>query len=362
MPRLPIVFLLLLALLCHPPAQAQSDSVALTYKKLRDSYIIDLTYKINITPFILGAANGFELRSTENIRVRPNEMGSIGLRVSHRWVSGALAFGVKNIQSEKKGTTEFFNLNINTYRQKWGFDGYFHSYKGQYITNDEIAALPQFIDNETYPVLPDVNTLYTGVNAYYISNHKKFSYRASFMSNEIQKKSAGSFVLMLSYSFFKMDSDTGFVPGDLQSTIPLSSQIIDGKFNSWSIMPGYAYTLVFAKKFFFTLSPSIGLMTQYQNYTTKGTTEKGQSDGNVFYPRGMARAALGHNASKWYWGISAIVDNYIVRLPEKDLLIYNIGYANIYVGFRVNVPKRFRKFSKTINEYAPENIINEMTH
>lgn len=341
--------------------RAQSDSAALVYKKLRDSYIIDLTYKINVTPFILGSGNGFELRSNQNIRVRPNEIGSFGLRISHRWLSGAIAFGVKNVKSEERGTTDFFNINVNTYRQKWGFDGYIHSYKGQYITNDEIAKLPQFINTNTYPVLPDVSTLYIGTSAYYVSNHKKFSYRASFMSNELQKKSAGSFLFMISYSFFKLRSDSGFVPADIQASIPLSSQIVDGKFNSFSIMPGYAYTLVFAKKCFFTLAPSVGLMTQFQNYTTNGTTEKGKTDGRVIYPRAMARAALGYNASKWYCGISAIVDNYIIRLPQKDLLIYNIGNANVYFGYRFNVPKKFRKFSKTINEYAPENIINEMT-
>lgn len=361
MSRFPILCFLLLTTLSFV-SYGQSDSVARTYKKMRDSYIIDLTYKINITPFLMGSGNGFELRSNKNIRVRPNEIGSIGLRISHRWISGAVAFGFKNIQSEQKGTTDFFNININTYRQKWGFDGYIHSYKGQYITNDEIANLPQFTNNNTYPVLPNVNTLYIGTSVYFVANHKKFSYRASFMSNELQKKSAGSFLFMISYSYFKLSSDTGFVPGDIQPSIPLSSQIIDGKFNSYSIMPGYAYTLVFAKKCFFTLAPSLGLMTQFQNYTTNGTTEKGQTDGSVIYPRAMARAALGYNASRWYWGISAIVDNYIIRLPQSDLLIYNIGNANLYVGFRVNVPKRFRKFSKTINEYAPENIINEMTH
>jgi hypothetical protein len=360
--RLPFMLYFLTAMCCHIKLCAQSDSAAAVYKKLRDSYIIDLTYKINITPFIMGSGNGFELRSTKNIRVRPNEYGTIGLRVSHRWISVALAFGIKNLQSEKKGTTEFFNINVNTYRQKWGFDGYYHSYKGQYISNDDIANLPQFKNTQTYPILPSVRTVYIGTSAYYVSNHQKFSYRASFMNNELQKKSAGSFLLMASYAFFKLNSDTGFVPGDVQSSVPISSQITDGKFNSFSIMPGYAYTLVFAKKYFFTLAPSVGLMTQFQNYTTNGIMEKGKNDGNVIYPRAMARAALGYNASKWYWGISAIVDNYIIRLPQNDLLIYNIGNANVYVGFRLNVPKRFRKFSKKINEYAPENILNELVH
>lgn len=347
---------------CQTQLFAQSDSTVTAYKKLRDTYITDLTHKVNITPYILLAGNGFELNSNHNVRVLPNELGSIGLRVSHRWVTVGLSVGVNNLQAEQKGTTEFFNFKINTYQKKWGFDGYYHSYKGHYVRSDEIENTPQFLNTQTYPIVPDLHTQYTGINAYYISNHQKFSYRASFIVNEIQRKSAGSFILMLSYSFFKLNSDTGFIPGNLQAGIPVTSQIVDGNFNSWSIMPGYAYTLVIAKKYFVTLSPSIGLMTQFQNYTTKGTTEKGATDGNIIYPRAMARAALGYNGTKWYCTVSSIVDNYLIRLPEQDLLIYNIGNASLNIGFRINVPKRFRRLSKTINEYAPENIINEISH
>jgi hypothetical protein len=348
----------LLLILVQTPSFAQMDSAARAYAKLRASYIIDLTYKINFAPFVLASANGFQLKSNYDIRVRPNEIGSIGLRVSHRWLSGALTFGIKNIQSEKKGTTDFLSLTINTYRPKWGFDGYFYSYKGEYISNKQIRELPQFMDSKTYPILPNVNTLYTGTNVYYIANHQKFSYRASFMCNEIQKKSAGSFLVMASYSHFSMNSDTGFVPGTIQPEIPLTSQIVNGKFNSFSIMPGYAYTLVFAKKYYLTLAPSLGLMTQLQDYTTQENSHK---DWQVIYPRAMMRTAIGYNGSKFYYGLSAIVDNYIIQLPQKDHLIYNIGNANIYVGFRVNVPKRFRKFSKTIGEYAPEKMLNDLT-
>jgi hypothetical protein len=354
-------FLLLFCLTCCCCAnlRAQSDSAALANKKLRKSYVIDLTYKISITPFLLASANGFELKSKYNIRVVPNEIGSFGLRLSHRWLSGALSFSIKNLSPERRGTTEFLSITFNSYHPSWGLDGYYFSYKGQFISNKQIADLPQFLDTKTYPILPKVNTLYAGTNLYYIANHRKYSYRASFMSDEIQRKSAGSFLVMVSYSFFKMNSDTGFVPGNIQASVPLTSQLQDGKFNSISLMPGYAYTLIFGKKFFVTLVPSVGVMTQFQNYTTQGEQHK---EWKALYPRVMAKAALGFNGSKFFYGATAVADNYIIPLPQKDLIQYNIGNAFIYVGYRLNVPKRFRKFSKTIDEYSPENIFNDITH
>jgi hypothetical protein len=341
---------------------AQTDSVTRAYKKQRSLYVKDLTYQINLTPFILAAGNGFQLHSKENIRVRPNEAGSVGLRVSHRWLSGALSFGIKNLQAEKRGTTEFLNLTANIFRPKFGLDAYYLSYKGQYITNKYISELPQFIDNQSYPILPHLSTLFSGANAYYVFNHKKYSYRASFLYNEIQQKSAGSFLLAASYSFFKLTSDSGFVPNDLRSGIPSTSQVINGRFNSLSLMPGYAYTFVIRKKYFITLAPSLGLMTQFQHYTSSAGTTRGVSDESVLYPRAMARAALGYNSAKWYFGFGALVDNYIIKLPQKDLLIYNIGNASFYIGYRLNVPKRFRKLSRTIDEYAPEKVIEDVIH
>jgi len=341
--------------------KAQQDSALKAYYKYRKLYVHDLSHKINVSGLIVGAGNGFELRSKQNIRLRPNETGNIGLRFTHQWLTIGLSLRIKNLNPERRGTTNFLNIVANSYGKKWGGDAYYLSYKGHYITNSYVADLPQFLDSNTYPILPNLNTVYSGINGYYIFNHQKYSYRASFIRNEIQRKSAGSFLMMMSYSYFKLSSDTGFIPSSVIQNFLPESRINSGKFNSVSIMPGYAHTFVFAKNYFFTLSPSIGLMTQFQNYTINGLTVKGvQKGGSVIYPRGMARAALGYNSKKWYCGISAIVDNYIIQLPENDLLIYNIGNANIYAGFRIDVPKKLKRLSKKIDEYSPQHIIDEI--
>jgi hypothetical protein len=103
------------------------------------------------------------------------------------------------------------------------------------------------------------------------------------------------------------------------------------------------------------LAPSIGLMAQIQQYTSTAGTSKGRGDGNVFYPRGMGRAAIGFNSKKWYCSIGLLVDSYIINLPD-------IGNASVNVGYRFNVPKKFKKLSRTIDNYAPEKILEEITH
>lgn len=336
-----------------------ADSTTQVYLQKRALYIHDLSHRINLTATGLASGNGLELRSTQPIRYRPNETGKIGLRISHQWLSIGFSAGITNLQSTTRGRTEFFDLLVNSYGRKWGFDLYYLTFKGHYITNKYIADLPQFIQNNSYPILPDLQTRFGGINAYYIFNHQKYSYRATFIRNEIQRKSAGSFLLMASYSYFQLNSDSGIVPTDLQSIITPQAQLQDGVFNSISIMPGYAYTFVYKEKYFFTLSPSIGLMTQLQSYSTTNSSQVDSKGGKtIFYPRGLARAGIGYNSSKWYWGISAIVDNYIIRLPEQNQLIYNIGNAHLYVGYRFNMPKKYRKYEELIDQYAPEKIVD----
>ncbi|MCU0441745.1 MAG: DUF4421 domain-containing protein [Bacteroidia bacterium] len=339
----------------------QPDSTTKNYLRLRGNYVYDLSHRINVTALGVASGNGLELRSTQNIRYRPNETGKIGLRISHQWLSIGFSAGITNLQSSKRGRTEFFDLVANSYGRKWGFDLYYLTFKGHYITNKEIVDLPQFIQNNSYPILPDLKTTYAGINAYYIFNHLKYSYRATFIRNEIQRKSAGSFLLMASFSYFKLNTDSGIVPFDLRSTIPNQAQLQDGVFNSISLMPGYAYTFVFKERYFLTLSPSIGIMSQLQSYTTADNTlVESKSGGTVFYPRGLARAGIGYNNPNWYCGISAIVDNYIIRLPGQNQLIYNIGNAHLYIGYRFNVPKKYRRYEDLINQYAPEKIVDDI--
>jgi hypothetical protein len=287
-------------------------------------------------------------------------LGNIGITFSHQWIALTLSGGINNIQQERRGKTKQFGIGLNSYGQKWGFDLYFRMYKGHFISNEEIIQLPEFADNKQYPVVPSLQTLYSGLNAYYIFNHKKFSYRSSFLHNEIQQKSAGSFLLMGSYSFFRIRSDTGFIPAGLRPVIPITSQINEGNFNSFSIMPGYAHTFVWKKKYFLTLSPSVGLMAQQQKFFSGKNDFASYFDGSILFPRVMGRLGIGYNSYKWYWGLSAIADHYTIKLPANDRIVYNIGDAHFYIGYRLDVPKRFQKWVKKVEDLTPTTIIDNL--
>ena len=85
-----------------------------------------------------------------------------------------------------------YELNLTSYGKRFGFDFSYqdaHNFTGWHETEGmERIELPE-----------DMLTVKTlNLNAYYVFNHRRFSYPAAFSQSYIQRKSAGSFMLGLS--------------------------------------------------------------------------------------------------------------------------------------------------------------------
>jgi hypothetical protein len=334
---------------------AQEDSINKPLRFTRDIYIEDFSNSIHINPFLIGADNGFELNGKETFRYKPNQSVSLGLRLTHKWLSVAFSYGPKNVQENKYGATDHLNLVLNTYGKRIGADLYYLKYKGYYMSNPRnVPELEQQYQHQ-FPIYPDLSTLNIGFNIAYIFNHRKYSYRSTFLHNDIQRKTAGSFILTGSYSFYRISSDTGIVPGEIFSYVVPGARITSGDFNSVSIMPGYSFTLVGLQRFFITMAPSLGPMLQHQSYTVdNGNKEKQRSD---IVPRAMLKGGFGFNSRKFYIGYSGIIDSYIVPLSEGQFVNYFISSNSIYLGIRIGVPKPFQKASDFLEKYDPRKVL-----
>lgn len=348
-------YTILLLLFGYQAAIAQTDTSFIKSKLVRSDYINDLTNFVNITPFIHNASNGFELRAKKNLRYDPNESIGLGLRLSHKWLILAIGYGPKNIQEKKKGSTDYLNITLNSYGKRIGFDVYYLSYSGYFISNPAGIPTLSAAYGKNFPIVPNLSTLNIGANVFYIFNNQKYSYRAPFVQNEMQKRSAGSFIMTASYSYYRLKSDTGIVPSQAFAEVPPESRITEGSFNSLSIMPGYSFTLVGFKRFFFTLAPSLGIMVQEQSYSIQHSASNRMVIDIA--PRLMGRVAFGYNGQKFYTGFTGIGDNYNVHLANKDFLLYTIGGGTFYLGYRFGVPKSLQKVSDKLEEYNPKNLI-----
>jgi hypothetical protein len=278
----------------------------------------------------------------------------VGLKLQHKWLGFAFSYSPKKLQEDKKGTSTFTNLVLNSYGKKVGFDVYYLNYKGYYIQNyKSFPALDSLVSDGKFPQRSDLQTLSVGFNLYYIFNSQKFSYRAAFANNDWQKKSAGSFTLTTSFNYYQITADSTIIVRKLDHNAAEETKIKSGDFYSFGLMPGYAFTLVVAKHFFLTFTPSVGGMYQIQNYYTDTGLLVAR---HAIIPRYMARLGIGYSGSKFYSGFSSVGDAYSIPLAKNEVLNYTIGNVTFYAGIRLGVPKILKKPSDFLEKCNPGNI------
>ena len=179
-----------------------------------------------------------------------------------------------------------------------------------------------------------------GFNLYYIFNHRKFSYPASFSQSTVQRRSAGSVWAGIDYTRHKLSVDWEKLSeviqqhlGDQYSTVDSTLRFGTVKYTDLSFSGGYAYNWVFARNWLLAVSLSAALAYKH---TSGDVNHQRFSFRNFSLSRfnvdGIGRFGLVYNNSKWYVGASAILHTY--NYHNSQLSTNNMfGNVNVYVGF-----------------------------
>ncbi len=223
----------------------------------------------------------------DDIRLRylPNTSLNMGVGATYKFATINLAygFGFLNPDSEK-GKTKYLDLQAHLYGKKWLIDVLGQFYNGFYLGNKDVRDV-----NGNYYVRPDIKVREYGATAQYIVNHKHFSYRAGFLQNEWQKKSAGSLLLGLQILIGKGSADSTLVPYLIAPATDDSGR--DISFFELGPSVGYVYTVVIKKNFFIMASASGTLSFGTNTFqTSTETTSTG------FFPNLDFKAFAGYNS------------------------------------------------------------------
>lgn len=121
-------------------------------------------------------------------KIEADRKATLSLGVSYLGISLSVAINPDKLM----GKYHDYELNINSYGRRFGFDVIYQDAKNFTGWHDqegmERIELPDDI--------LEVKTL--NLNAYYVFNHRRFSYPAAFSQSYIQRRSAGSFLLAAS--------------------------------------------------------------------------------------------------------------------------------------------------------------------
>lgn len=155
----------------------------------------------------------------------------LALGASYRGLGGSLSMALSNrfaysLALSSFGSTVGGEITYQTFKNVDSeiiplYNG--HKYGNNIVTEDD-----------------DVSVKYLNLNGYYCLNNKKFNYSAAYSGAAIQKKSVGTFLLGVSYSYMEIESKNGLLKSLYANDVNIYS-------HQASIGFGYAYNLVLLK-------------------------------------------------------------------------------------------------------------------
>jgi hypothetical protein len=302
---------------------------------LRDLYINRFPDHFFLYPVIKQRSLNFQLEKNNDrdkqLTFKPNNSFSFGVGTYLFELGFELTFAIPIDQLSKEiyGDSKSRDIQLNVLGKKWGVDAFYQKYSGFYVTdrgNEPAAGTP-------YPQRPDIRTKNIGLTGNYVFNNQKFSFRSVYNFAERQLYSNGSFLLFSSVSSFKLGADASILSDTEKLTFGEKVSFTNLRYTSFSIAPGYTYSLIF-KNFFLNGTLSIGPAHHWIYYKLDNGAEKNEIAINSFV---AARIGIGYNGNRLFGGISFLTQGSNVKFED-------VRFSNNNGAFKILLGYRFREF------------------
>jgi hypothetical protein len=293
------------------------------YKRL----VITVPFSTRFLQFTLSDA-----KSGNRLTFAPNLQYNVGVSISSKWASFIINSGLKvfNEDVDTKGETKYQDYQLNLYGRKFTTDMFVQHY----------------ISDKNYAIRSDVNSLHMGVSTYYILNNKRFSYGSSFAFVEQQKKSAGSLLLGVYYSYFDAAGNPSLISAPFRDSFDTLSLIKSGYTHDFGINLGYIYTLVFLKKCSATLSLVQGIGGEQMRYEREDHSTYNQITGGA--GKLHARVALRYDNGRYFIGAMGMYDYFLFSSNSNSSFDYSFGKFMMCVGYRFSILKTEKKILRKL--------------
>lgn len=264
----------------------------------------------------------------QQLNFSPNLGTKMGIYFGWRWIFLGYTFDIEDIFGDNKNKPKKKEMSLNIYSSKFGVDLYYRKTGSDFKLRSQVGFN---LDDQFKNIHFDgLQSNIIGLNAYWIFNHKKFSYPAVYSQSTNQRKSAGSFMAGFSYSRHKIFFDHNKLPEAMKENLNPHLLFNKIKYSDYSFGFGYGYNWVFAKNWVSNLSllPGIGF-------------KKSKIDDNDFKDEHwikdinfnlITRAGVVYNNSKYFAGASLVMHTYDYRKPNLSVT-NSFGTLRIYAGF-----------------------------
>ena len=264
----------------------------------------------------------------QKLNFSPNLGTKMGIYFGWRWIFLGYTFDIEDLFGGNKNKPKKKEMSLNLYSSKFGVDLYYRKTGSDFKLRSQEGF---YQDNQFKNIQFDgLQSSIMGLNAYWIFNHKKFSYPAAYSQSTNQRKSAGSFMAGFSYSQHKISFNHEKLPERLQAYLNPDLKFNRIKYSDYSLGFGYGYNWVFAKNCVSNLSllPGTGFKkSKIDDHDFKD--EHWIKDINFDL---ITRAAVVYNNSKYFAGASLVMHTYDYRKPNLSVT-NSFGTLRIYAGF-----------------------------
>ena len=302
---------------------------------INNEYVILMDDKLSVK---IDFNNDIEtLNAVENnieFTLKPNIDYRVEASVHYRFISFTLGFTphlFTNFDQENKGETKVFKFETDIYIKKWIQTIGYSQTKSYYS--------PDYPIPEDYPtdyLILDELKVYNIKGATRYRFNSNYSLKAITTQTEIQRKSAGTFMsgLLYSYNYIKNN--------ETQQRLKT--------FNT-TLTAGYLHTFVINSKLYASIGASPGIGVDFNKIEVVGI-DNSNTDTNLTL-NFDGHIGLGYNSANWFGGGYFRLNT--TNREENEIVNYdNVRtHFQIFIGYRFNPPKFLKKEVDWIEEKKP---------
>lgn len=328
-----------LFLVSNDAKSQQADSLIKRFEELGDyllyrnhdtNYISNYGDEIAVKLVSVNKYNYFRIRDRVNntrLRYRPVRDISLGMGVLYKWFALDITFSLGLQKKSEFENTKSFDFQGTMFSSKQFISATIQYYQGYKLNN--VAGTDVNVSEESER-REDIRTINFGLQYMYVFNYTRFSLKAPFIFNEVQRKNAGSTIIGASFSMFVMDADSSIVPPEVASSFDANLHLCDLNVLSAAVSFGYMYTFVYKKHFFLTLSLIPGININAGDYFADS---RNTISLNANFKLNSMNA-IGYNGRRFFTGFNFLSDSYFSRIEKKLSAKIGHGKTSFFVGYR----------------------------
>lgn len=237
------------------------------------------------------------------------------------------------LEKDKFDNSKFFDFSGTVFSSKH-FLGityqYYLAYKltGGLVNDVEIPEASIFRE--------DIRNVHFDLNYFYAFNYGKFSLKAPFALNQIQRKNAGSVVAGASFTMNILDGDSTLIPQEFYNDFDEKLLFNDLNTTTLGVNIGYMYSFVWKEQLFLTLGFIPGPNFVSGDYRTTSR----QFLGLGVFPKYQILSSLGFAKRRYFIAIQFISNSDYIRFGKKLRVELGKGRTTFVVGYRFRGKKK----------------------